>query len=97
VLLHCFAGCETEAVLGAVGLSFRDVMPERIGEEHSLPRERPAFTAADALRALSSEAGIVALIASDIAEGKAVSEADAGRACTAAGRIAAALEFCYGD
>ncbi|MEU9821622.1 toprim domain-containing protein [Pseudonocardia alni] len=25
VLLHCFAGCETESVLGALGLSYRDL------------------------------------------------------------------------
>lgn len=35
ILLHCFAGCETENVLAAIGLSFSDVMPERIGDKHS--------------------------------------------------------------
>ncbi len=28
LLLHCFAGCETEAILDAVGLSFSDLYPE---------------------------------------------------------------------
>ena len=27
VLMHCFAGCETQAVLGAIGLKFRDLFP----------------------------------------------------------------------
>lgn len=29
VLLYCFAGCTTEAVLAALGLSFNDLFPER--------------------------------------------------------------------
>lgn len=29
VLLHCFAGCPPEAVLKAIGISFRDLYPDR--------------------------------------------------------------------
>jgi hypothetical protein len=29
VLLHCFAGCPTEAVLAALGLGWSDLFPER--------------------------------------------------------------------
>lgn len=29
LLLHCFAGCEPDEVLAAVGLSFRDLIPSR--------------------------------------------------------------------
>jgi len=93
VLIHCFAGCETGDVLAAVGLTFRDVMPESCGD---FPRVRPAFTASDALRALAREAGVVAIVAADVSEGKALSPEDANRVCTAAGRIAAALEFVHG-
>jgi DNA primase len=28
VLLHCFSGCETQDVLGALGLTFRDLFPQ---------------------------------------------------------------------
>lgn len=38
ILVHCHAGCETEDVLAAVGLSFRDVMPERVGANHRVER-----------------------------------------------------------
>ena len=29
ILLNCFAGCETEDVLAAIGLTFADILPER--------------------------------------------------------------------
>lgn len=34
VLVHCFAGCDPEAIVGAVGLSLQDLMPPR--EQHGL-------------------------------------------------------------
>lgn len=40
LLLHCFAGCETEDVLAAIGLGFVDVMPERT-DHRIAPRGRP--------------------------------------------------------
>lgn len=92
VLLHCFAGCETESVLAAVGLSFRDLMPERVGE---YSRARPAFTAADALRCLSREAGVVAFTAAVVSDAE-LPPHDKDRVFKAAGRIADALDFVYG-
>lgn len=38
VLLHCFAGCRTEDVLAAVGLTWADIMPPRTWPES--PEER---------------------------------------------------------
>lgn len=32
VLLHCFAGCSTVDVLAAVGMSMKDLMPEKIAD-----------------------------------------------------------------
>lgn len=90
ILMHCFGGCDTEAVLGALGLTLTDLFPERLGD---FAPTRGAFSAMDAMRCLSFEAGIAALAAADIAEGRPV---DVGRVCTAAGRIAEALEFVHG-
>jgi hypothetical protein len=46
VLLHCHAGCETKAVLAAVGLTFRDLRPD--GDGPAGPWEgRPARPAHD--------------------------------------------------
>jgi hypothetical protein len=93
ILLKCFAGCETESVLSAMGLTFRDVMPERVGE---FSRERPAFTASDALRALARESGIVAMAAARMQNGHPLTDEDTSRVCVATGRIAAALEYVHG-
>jgi hypothetical protein len=93
VLIHCFGGCETEDVLAAVGLTFRDVMPERVGD---FPRARPAFTASDALQALARESGVVALAVANAVDRKPISEVDYARLTVAAGRISAALEFIHG-
>lgn len=93
VLIHCFGGCETEDILAAVGLTFRDVMPERLGD---FPRVRPAFTASDALQALARESGVVALAVANAVDRKPISEVDFARLTLAAGRISAALEFVHG-
>lgn len=94
ILMHCFAGCETDAVMRALGLGLTDLFPRELGV--CLPRVRPAFTSLEALRALTRESGIVALAAADIAEGKALSGEDASRVCLAVGRIADALDFVHG-
>lgn len=93
ILLHCFAGCETAAVLEAMGLTFGDLFPQKLGE---FRRERPAFTALEALRALTHESSVIALCASEVADGRPLSAEDAARARVAAGRIATALEFVHG-
>lgn len=88
ILLHCFAGCDTEAVLGAVGLAFGDLFPEPLTRD-SLPRVRGGISAHEALECLRSESAVLAIMASDSASGKRI---DADRAALCAGRIASALE-----
>ena len=70
VLIHCFAGCETEDVLIALGMTFSDVMPERIGTKHSYKPMRQRFDARQVLATLDHEALTTAIIAADILEHK---------------------------
>jgi hypothetical protein len=91
ILVHCFGGCGTDAVLGALGLAMTDLFPERVGG--NLPARRGDFTALDALRCLQFEASVVAIAAADIGEGKTLTDTDVNRVCVSAGRIAEALEF----
>ena len=88
VLLHCFAGCEVEDILGAVGLTFSDIMPERL-PEHRYEPQRPYFDARQVLECISHEAMVVALIAEQYAV--LVSPADGQRLLKAKSRISRAL------
>lgn len=93
ILLHCFAGCETEAVLSALGLTFAELFPEPLTREpQGLKPIRAPFSAFEALQCLAHESAVVAICASDLAEGRALAAEDARRARLAAGRIAAVLE-----
>ena len=72
VLIHCFAGCETEDILTAVGMVFSDIMPERIGTEHTYKRNPNWIPAKDALATLDHESLVVAIIGADFLEHKEI-------------------------
>ena len=61
LLFHCFAGCEADDVLGAVGLSWTDVLPERDGEAR--PQAIPAL---QVLEAVAFEITAAALLSTEL-------------------------------
>lgn len=92
VLVRCFAGCETLAVVHAVGLELRDLFPERI--EDASPERRAelrelhrqsGWTAA--LGVLAREAAIVQLAADHVSKGVPLAIEDLARLQTAVERI----------
>lgn len=86
VLLHCFAGCSVDEVVGAVGLEMSDLFPPRpIQDGHK--RERHPFSAGDALRCLDFEATLVLVAAQDVLAGKSLSVTDRERLAVAVERI----------
>ncbi len=87
LLLKCWAGCETEDVLSAVGLKFADVMPERVGDDHRYKPLRQRFDARQLLATLDHEAMVTAVIAGDILEHKHIDEETWGRLAVAVNRI----------
>ncbi len=91
-VVNCLAGCETEDVLSAVGLTFSDLYPERIATEHSYKPVRQRFDARQALRVLRSEATLVAIAAENIAKGITLSDEDRDRVFNSACRIRAASD-----
>jgi hypothetical protein len=95
VLIHCFSGCAPEEILASVGMTFSDLFPEK-PIDHHLPRERRPFSAIDALRCVAFEATLVAVAASNVAQGIPMSEEERLRLHTAAGRINHALEVALG-
>jgi hypothetical protein len=91
ILVICRAGCETEHILAAMGLSFSDLYPPRaLG--HHVPSERPSFPPTDVLRALGFEAMVVAVAAARIVDDEVLTEQDRARLRTAVERILAAVE-----
>jgi hypothetical protein len=96
ILVHCFANCPTSEVLGAVGLDFDALYPERaLG--HYLPRQRQPFYAIDALRATAQEAQIASIVAARIVGGYDVSSDEFDRLWLAAKRLANASLACGAD
>lgn len=87
VLVHCFVGCETEDVLTAIGLTFADIMPERISSEHRLKPLRHGFDVRQVLATLDHEALIVAIVGADFLQHQAIDEPTWERLAQAVGRI----------
>lgn len=96
VLVHCFAGCETESVLGSVGMDMTDLFPpeeKRRDYGHGKPIVKPAFYASDLMRVIAFEALVVQIVAFDIAAGKKPSEEDRQRMMLAHQRIEEAMRY----
>ena len=87
VLLHCFTGCSALEIIDAVGLEMSDLFPPR--QHHGKPERRP-FPAADVLRALASEALVVASCGVSMLAGR-FTDADRERLTLAVSRVQAGL------
>jgi hypothetical protein len=91
VLLHCFAGCDTEAVLAAIGLTMTDLFESPLDHHRAPTHSR--IPASDLLVLLDHEITVAVLILSDIAERRKVNEAQIQRLCQAARRIGSARDM----
>lgn len=92
VLLHCFAGCEVGAVLGAIGLDLADLYPPREGAGKGRQAERRPFSVRDCIEALQAELRVAWVLLADLAAGREPTEADRRRAIKARDRCAALIE-----
>lgn len=92
VLCHCFAGCEVDAVLGAIGLDLVDLYPPRDGAGAGHSAERRPFSVRDLIGALQSELRVVWVLLADLAAGREPTDADRRRAIKARDRCAALIE-----
>lgn len=93
VLVHCFAGCGTDEVLAAIGLTVSDLFPAR------LPDARPGkpnhwHARKEAFEIIHKESLIVAIAGETLAAGTLLSLEDRNRLCLAAQRVRAAVEVC---
>jgi hypothetical protein len=97
ILLHCFAGCETANVLGALGMDMSDLFPpdskRREYPVEGKPSMKPAFFASDLMRIIHFEALVVQIVAYDIANNKMPNEETRERMLTAYQRIDEAVRY----
>jgi hypothetical protein len=89
VLLHDHAGCKVEEVLGAVGLTFCDLFPDR-SIEHARPEQKP-WRVRDVVVALEFELTLALIYLAAIHEGRVV-VADRERAGECRERIVRFIE-----
>ena len=86
-VFHCFAGCESEDVLTAVGLTFGDLYSEKIGNAHSHKPRRSPFDARQVLATLDHESLVVTLIGADFLKRQSLDEPTWQRLASAVNRI----------
>jgi len=91
VLVHCFGGCPVASIVGAVGLSFADLMPPRSEADRS-PRERRAWSDGQLVEIIGRETCVIFVAAADVTlKGRALSEPDLARLRKAQERLSAVL------
>jgi hypothetical protein len=94
VLLYDFGGCETSDVLAALGLNMADLFEKPLAQ-HCRP-STSRIPARDLVEIISEETSVVAIIAADLLEKRAIADADWHRLAQAAARIGRARDHARG-
>ena len=92
ILINCFAGCAANDIMEAVGLTFDDIVPKRLGDFK--PVSKP-FNPYAVLKAISNETLLVALAGLELSNGKTLPQEDKDRLLTAVNRLREAYELCH--
>jgi hypothetical protein len=96
IILHCFAGCSVENIVGAVGMDMTDLFPPKEKVDYARPAPKVKFFATDLLRVIALEAAIVSVAAYDMSKGKTLPQHDLDRLQVAYQRINTAMESANG-
>ena len=94
VLLHDFGGESVEAILGAVGLSFTDLYPEKPGAIGK-PVKRP-FNPSDVLLLVAFQSSVAVNVISGVVKRGTATEQDLHSLLMAAQTLGDAAEVCNG-
>lgn len=87
-LLHCFAGCSVEEIVGSIGLQLQDLFPEKLVTGDFVKRERRPWSDRQLLELIDRETTVVFIAACDVTlEGRALNEVDMSRLRKARERI----------
>lgn len=101
VVIHCFAGCQTDHILGTVGLDFSDLFPDELparknGDRNGVYADKfrpPRIPAKDVLDCLCDEVTVAAHYIDRAARGEKLFREDVERFQTCRNRIRAAREY----
>ena len=91
-LIHCFAGCEPDNILAAVGMSIEDMFDDPLYHK-AKPIKGTKVYPREVLQALRTELMIMILSANDLRKGKNLSETDRERLDLSYERFSNALEL----
>lgn len=95
VVVKCFAECNFNEIVDAVGLGLEPWFPAKLTEDFHPPIRKP-FPASAVLEALHAESLVVAVSAISLANGETLTPEDLARLKVAAERIAHAREVALG-
>jgi hypothetical protein len=96
ILVHCFAGCSVDEIVGAVGLELDALFPPKCVGAAAVKAFRKPFPAESVLEALSDELLVASIIASDMHKKREISEQDYKRLWLAFERISEARKLSGG-
>lgn len=91
VLLHCFAGCSTPAVVAAIGLTMVDLFPPSGTPRR--PPPLPGVSRRELQTAADHERAILFILRCDAKRGKPISQTDMRRGQVARQRLVLAREL----
>jgi hypothetical protein len=91
ILVNCLAGCGSLDVIGALGLDYSDLMPEKLISQREKPIRQRVYPS-DALRAIQFEARVVIATAFALNKGEKLPQSDLDRLKLSMERINTALE-----
>lgn len=95
VLIKCFAGCEVNEILGAIGMDASDLFPPR-PENHTPAKGKPAFDAYQALRCLTDDGVVVLAAARMLLRGEPLADSDIDRLSKSVARFQEARTYVLG-
>lgn len=95
VLMHCFAGCATADVLGAIDIDFSELFP-RCEDSVRSPKAHKPFSSSDILAAVAYEVLVAWNFARQMSVREILGDADRERLLTCACRLQRALEIARG-
>ncbi len=79
ILIHCFAGCEVDAIVSSVGLTLADLMPDTDNPEYKKGSKPPKFNKYELFDRLAYESIILCLAIRQLINNKPLSSDDKQR------------------